>query len=174
MIRTSTIRRRAFSLLELIASTAIMATLTTSSFVLVRTAHNAWLRHRDDAEQRQAALGALQHIMRRVRQATSVLAISTAADAAGSLTINMSDGTTSVWSRNNGTNQVLYGTSSANNLLAAGITETTFVGYKADGSTATTQVDAIHAVKCTMKYNLTRPSGTTNETVSCMAWLRSW
>ena len=69
---------------------------------------------------------------------------------------------------------MLYGTTSANNLLATGITELTFVGLKANGSTPTTQTDLIHAIRCTMKYTLTRPSGTTTETISCTAWLRAW
>lgn len=153
---------------------AMMATLMTASFALVRTSHNAWLKHRDDSQQRQMALSALQQIVRRVRQATRVTSITVASNTAGALTLLMSDNTKSYWSRNSGTNQLLYGTTSASNLLATGITETSFTGYKADGTTATTSVALIHAVKCTLKYTLTRPSGTTTETVSCTAFLRSW
>lgn len=156
------------------SATAIMATLMAASFALVRTSHNAWLKHRDDSQQRQAALAALQQVARRIRQGTRVTSITSAADPTGALTIVMPDGSTSTWSRNSGTNQLLYGTTTANNLLAAGITETTFTGYKADGTTATTQVDLIHAVRCGVKYTLTRPSGTTTETASCIAFLRSW
>lgn len=166
--------RTGFSLLEMVAATAIMATLSAASFMLVRTSHNAWIKHRDDADQRQAAYSALQQVMRKVRQATRVTAISAAANTAGNLTLLMADGTTTMWSRNSGTNQLLYGTTSATNLLAANITETTFVAYKADGTTATTQVDLIHAVKGTLKYTLTRPGGTSTETISCTAFLRAW
>lgn len=151
-----------------------MATLTAASFALVRTSYTAWLRHRTDASQRQTALAALQHVMRRVRQATRVTAISASNNVTGNLTLLMTDGTRSYWARNSGTNQLLYGTTSANNLLAAGITETLFEAYKADGATVTTQPDLIHAVKCTVKYTLTRPSGTTTETVSSTAFLRAW
>lgn len=167
-------RLAGFSLLELVAATAIMATLSAASFMLVRTSHTAWMKHRDDADQRQAALAALQHVMRKVRQATRVTAITAAANTAGSLTLLMADGAQAMWSRNSGTNQLLYGTTSATNLLAANITETTFAAFKADGTTTTTQVDLIHAVRCTLKYTLTRPGGTSTETISCTAFLRAW
>ncbi len=167
-------RRGGFTLVEMIAATAIMALLTTSSFVIVRTANNAWVRHRDDSNKRREALATLEHIGRRVRQATRVTAISTAADTAGTLTLLMPGGTTAMWSRNSGTNQILYGTTSPTNVLATGITELTFTGIKADGATATTQADLIHAVRCTVKYTITRPTGTVTETVSRSAWLRSW
>lgn len=171
---TSRKLRRGFTLVEVIVATAIMAMLTTASFALVRTANTAWLRHRDDSGRRREATMAMQHIMRRVRQATRVTAITAAGDVVGGLTLLMAGGTTGIWARNSGTNQVLYGTSSANNLLATGITEMTFVGLKANGSTATTQTDLIHAVRCTMKYTLARPSGMSTETISCTAWLRAW
>ena len=78
MSRTDPTRRSGFTLVELMAATAIMAILTTSSFMLVRTAHNAWTRHRDDSERRREAIATLQHLTRKVRQATAVTAISTA------------------------------------------------------------------------------------------------
>lgn len=166
--------RRGFSLVELIASAAIMAALTAASFSLVRTANNAWLRHRDDSGQRREAVAALQHIMRRVRQATRVTAISSAADNSGALTVLTPSGSTAIWDHNGGTSQMLYGTTTANNLLAAGITEFNVVGLKANGSTPTTETYLIHAVRCTLKYTLTRPTGSTTETLASTAWLRAW
>jgi prepilin-type N-terminal cleavage/methylation domain-containing protein len=167
-------RRRGFTLVEMIAATAIMAALTTASFALVRTANTAWLRHRDDSGKRREAVATMQHIVRRVRQASRVTAITTAVDAAGALTLLMPGSTNAMWSRNSGTNQVMYGTTSANNLLATGITELSFTGLKANGSTATTQVDLIHAIKVTIKYTVTRPSGTSTETITSTAWMRAW
>ncbi len=166
--------RRGFSLVELIASAAIMAALTAASFSLVRTAHTAWVRHRDDSGQRREAVVALQHIMRRVRQATRVTAISSAADNSGALTVLMPGGATAIWDHNGGTSQVLYGPTTADSLLAAGITEFNVIGLKANGSTPTTETDLIHAVRCTLKYALTRPTGTTTETLASTAWLRAW
>lgn len=151
-----------------------MATLTTASFALVRTANKAWLRHRDDSGQRRQAVAALQHMVRRVRQAARVTAITAAGDTAGSLTLLMPGAAAATWARNAGTQHVLYGTTSANNLLATGITELTFQGLKADGSTPTTQVDLIHAVRIKVKYAVTRPTGTTTETLASTAWLRAW
>lgn len=172
-MRRTNVRRCGFTLTEMIASMAIMAVITTSGFVVVRTANDAWKRHRDDANKRREAFAAVEHFSRRVRQAIRVTAISAAANTAGSLTVLMPAGVANMWSRNAGTNQVLYGTTSANNLLATGITETTFVGLKANGAT-TTETDLIHAVRCTVKYTLSNPAGTVTETVSRTAWLRSW
>lgn len=167
-------QRRAFSLVEVIAATAIMAVLTTASFALVRTANNAWMRHRDDSGRRREAVVAMQHMMRRIRQATRVTAISAAADASGGFTLMMADGTFSIYDHSSGLNQILYGTSTANNVLATGITELTVTGLKANGTATTTQLDLIHALRCTIKYTITRPSGTTTETMTCTAWLRAW
>lgn len=166
--------RRGFTLVELMAATAIMALLTTSSFVLVRTAHNSWTRHRDDCERRREAIATLQHLMRRVRQATAVTAISAASDTSGAITLSMPGGTNAMWDHNSGTSQVLYGTTTPTNLLASNITEMTLVGVKADGTSTTVTPDLVHAVRCTVKYNLTRPAGTVTETVSSTAWLRAW
>lgn len=156
------------------AATAIMATLATASFALLRTANTAWRRHRDDTGARREAVAAMQHITRRVRQAMRVTAISAASDASGALTLLMTGNATSTWDHNSGTNQVLYGTSSPTSLLATGITELTFVGLKANGLTATVETDLIHAVRTTIKYTVARPSGAVYETLSNTTWLRAW
>jgi type II secretory pathway component PulJ len=174
MSRTNLKRRTAFTLVEVIAATAIMAALTTSSFALVRTAHQAWSRHRDDSLQRAEAIATLQHVMRRVRQATAVTAISSAADASGSLALQMADGSAAMWDHDAGTSRALFGSASPTNVLAEGITEMRFVGMTANGLATTTDVTKIHLVSCTVKYALSRPAGTTTETVSRIAWLRSW
>ncbi len=172
-MRRTNAHRSGFTLTEMIASMAIMAAATTSGFVVIRTANDAWKRHRDDASQRRQAVAVVEHVARRVRQATRVTAISDAASTAGALTVLMPAGVANMWSRNSGTNQVLYGTISANSLLAHGITETTFVGLKANGVT-TTETDLIHAVRCTVRYTLSSPAGPATETVSRTAWLRAW
>jgi prepilin-type N-terminal cleavage/methylation domain-containing protein len=173
-MRPTNRQRRAFTLVELIAATAIMATLTVASFTLVHTANNAWLRHRDDSGSRREAVAALSHLVRRIRQASRVTSISTATDTAGSLSLLMAGSIPAIWSRNAGTNQILYGTTTPMNLLATGITELSFIGLKANGSAPTTQADLIHAVRCTIKYSVARPSGAVTETLSSTAWLRAW
>jgi len=174
MKRTKRQHPAGFTLVEVIATAAILATLTTSSFVLVRTASEAWRRHRNDSQQRLQGVATLQHIVRRVRQASEVTAISSAADVSGSITLLMPDGSSAIWDHVSGTNQILYGPVTPTNLLAAGITELRFVGLKADGTTATTTPALIHSVQCTLKYSLVRPAGPTVETVSCTTWLRAW
>jgi hypothetical protein len=156
------------------AATAILATLTTASFTLIRTSNDAWKRHRDDSQQRREAILALQHICRRVRQASAVFAVSPSSSNSGSLTLQMADGASAMWAHNSATNQILYGTSSANNVLAQGITQLNFVALTANGVNTTTDVTKMHALLCTVRYSLTRPGGSTSETVSCLAWLRSW
>ncbi|HEX6962387.1 MAG TPA: prepilin-type N-terminal cleavage/methylation domain-containing protein [Lacipirellula sp.] len=167
-------RRSGFSLVEVIAAAAIMATLTTASFALVRTANDAWRRHRDDMLQRGQAISTLQHVVRRVRQAREVAAISPNADMSGYLTLQMADGTLAMWDHNGGTGEMLYGTSAPTNLLAEGITAANFVGLTANGLSTTTDISKIHAVRCTVEYTLSRPMGSVTETVSNLAWLRSW
>jgi hypothetical protein len=173
-MRPTNAPRRAFTLVEAIAATAMLAVLTTASFTLIRTANSAWLRHRDDAGRRREAVVAVQHIMRRVRQAYRVTAISAASDASGSLTLVMPGNVAATWDHNAGTNQLLYGASAATSLLATGISEFSLLGLKADGATPTTETDLIHAVKCTIKYPLQRPAGAVVETLSSTSWLRAW
>jgi hypothetical protein len=156
------------------AATAIMATLTTASFALLRTSNTAWRRHRDDTGARREATAAMQHITRRVRQAMRVTTISAPGDVSGALTLLMTGNSTAIWDHNAGTSQILYGTSAPTNLLASGITELTVVGLKANGSTTTTDLDLIHGVHTTIKYTVPRPSGTVTETLSSTTWLRAW
>jgi hypothetical protein len=157
------------------AATAMLAVLTTASFTLIRTANDAWKRHRDDGQQRREAIAALQHICRKIRQASDVTAISASGSTSGNLTLVMADGTSALWAHNSTNNQILYGTSTANNVLAQGITQLSFNGLTANGFVSTTDVTKIHAVQCTVRYNLSRPGGgSTTEMVSCAAWLRAW
>jgi prepilin-type N-terminal cleavage/methylation domain-containing protein len=164
-----------FTLVELMAATAILAVLTTASFTLIRTANDAWKRHRDDLQQRREAIGAMQHICRKIRQATSVTAISASGSTSGNLSLTMADGMSALWAHNSTNKQILYGTSTANNVLAQGITQLSFTGLTANGFVPTTDVTKIHCIQCTMRYNLSRPGGTTTtEMVTCAAWLRAW
>lgn len=174
MNQTNRSVRAAFTLVEVIAATAIMAVLTTSSFAIVRTAHSAWLRHRSDSEQRREAVAALQHIVRRVRQATAVAAVSTPSDVSGSLTVLMPDGTSAIWDHDAPTNRVNFGTVTANSLLAQGITEMNCIALSANGTSQATTPDLAHSVRCTLKYALSRPTGSVTETVTGLAWLRAW
>lgn len=167
-------RNPGFTLLELTVATAILAMLSTASMVLVRTSYTAWNRHEDDHAQRQECIAMLRHIVRQVRQAKAVLAISAAADNSGSLSLLTTDGKVLVWEHDAAAKEVRYGITTATNVLAQGIEELNFVGVKVDGVQQTTEVGLIHLVQCTAKFNLVRPAGNTLVTMSCRAWLRAW
>ena len=156
------------------ATTAMMAVLATSCVVLMRTSYAAWNRHEDEHSQRQAGLAVLRHITRTTRQMKSVVAISASTDNSGTLSLLSTDGKVLVWDHDNVTKQVFFGETTADNVLATGIEELTFVGIKLDGTTQTIEPGLIHSIDCQTKINLTRPAGTETVTSSCKAWLRAW
>ena len=166
--------RIGFSLLELITTTVMLAVLTSASMVIVRNSYTAWNRHEDDHAQRQAGLAVLKHIVRQARQCKAVVDISLATDNSGTLTLLDTNGNLLVWEHDSGSKEVRYGITTANNVLATGIEELTFVGMKVDGLTPTTDVGMIHSVDCTTKINITRPVGTDTITTSSLAWIRAW
>ncbi len=174
MMNNNRPRQLGFSLLELTVTTAILAFVATASMTLVRTAYTAWNRHDDDHSQRQQAAAVLRHICRHVRQAKAVMAISSAADNSGTLSLLMPSGDTYVWDHNASTKEVAFGIGTASSLLARGIEELNFRAVKVDGSTQVTEVGLIHSILCTVKFNLTRPAGNELITVSSQAWLRAW
>jgi len=168
------IQRTGFTLLELVVTTAMLAALSTSSMVIVRTSYTAWNRHEHDHATRQSGLAVLKHIVRQARQSRAVTAISLASDNSGSLTLLDTNGNLLVWEHDTGSKEVRYGVATATNVLATDIEELNFVGYKVDGTTPTTDPGLIHLLKCTTKVNVTRPASTETVTTSCQAWLRAW
>lgn len=167
-------RRRGFSLVELMAATAMLAALSATTVVLLRSSQHAWSFHRDDFQTRQSALATLRHVARTVRQSRRVNSISAAADDSGRLTVLGSTGVPLAYDHDSGNQKVLYGSPTATSLLANSIKTVNFIGLTSDGSTTTTNPEEIHAVRCTVAYDLNRPSGPVTETLSCTAWLRSW
>jgi len=163
--------RTGFSLLELTVVAAMMAVLVTSVSVLLRTSQNAWEAHDSDQARLESAHAVLRHLVRHVRQGEAVTAISAPADTSGTISVLMPDAQTFVWDHS-GSN-VNFGAGTADSLLAEGIDELSFTGYKADGVTATTVPDEIQSVLCTAKVTLPRQTGA-SRTVQCWAWLRAW
>ncbi|MEM8944045.1 MAG: prepilin-type N-terminal cleavage/methylation domain-containing protein [Planctomycetota bacterium] len=166
--------RCGFTLLELIVTTAMLAVLTTSCMVVVRTSYTAWNRHEDDHTQRQSGLDVLQHIVRHARQAKAVTSISSSSDNSGSLSLLTINGDILVWDHDGSTNEVRYGVTTATEILATDVEELNFVGLKLDGTTATIESGLIHSVECRTTVNVSRPSGTEAVNTSCQAWLRAW
>ena len=110
------------------------------------------------------------HLVRRVRQARSVDAISS-----NSISLVMADGSISAWAYDGSSTPttVKYGVTTASNLLAEDITNVSIVGYERDGITATTTVADIRLVRYSVSVELPRNPPVT-KTVSSYAWLRSW
>ena len=151
----------------------MLATVATAVSVVVRGAHAAWEAQENDYHRLEAAHAVVLHVVRGIRQATAVTAVTDPSEVAGSLSLLMPTGDTHVWDRDSGTDEVNFGVSAASDLLAEGITALTFTAYEADGVTPTTTVDDVHSIKCQVTVQLTQGGGTARS-VSCWAWLRSW
>jgi prepilin-type N-terminal cleavage/methylation domain-containing protein len=163
--------RKAFSLLELVIATAIMAAIVTAAASLLRTSQTVWQAHDGDAAKLEAAHASARHIVRQLRQCTAVSAITPAAQTDGSISAINGSGQTLVWSRVGG--EVRYGVSSATNVLADGISQLKFTGYKADGTTTTTTVGEIQCVLVTVVVTLDRDVNA-SKTITSRVWLRAW
>ncbi len=167
-------KQRAFSLLELTFATAILATVMASVVVVVRTSHAAWELHERDAARLANVHALLRHIVREVRQADSVTAITAPSNAAGSLSILTASGETQTWTRlNNDAVTLTRSDSGGADDIAEFITALTFTGYEADGVTQTTDPDAVQVVECRASTELQHDVVETR-TVSSRVLIRSW
>lgn len=154
------------------AATAIMAMLTASVVVVMRSGYAVWNAQEADIDVLENGYGVLRHFVQQMRQGTAVTAITASSNTAGSLSFTTSTGVTRTWTRN-GTSDVYFNNGTSNQLLAKGINSLTFTGYKADGITATTTVSDIQVIQCQLQVTLPRGAGITR-TLSCRAWIRSW
>ena len=170
--RVGNMRRTGLSLVEMMAATTIMATLMVSVVVLVRSGYGVWNAYEEDVNINENAYGVLRHVVRQLRQADSITVISPSSDTTGNLSFLTASVVTKSWSLD-GAQQVWFNDGTSNYLLANSIDQLIFVGYEADGVTATTVVSDIHLVKCTVQVTLPHGAGVT-QTVSCKAWIRSW
>jgi prepilin-type N-terminal cleavage/methylation domain-containing protein len=168
------VRRRVggFSLLEMMAATAIMATATAATIVAMNTGYAVWTAQEADIDALENGYGVLRHFARQMRQATTVTAITASGNTLGSLSFTTAAGATCTWARS-ASNDVYYNNGTSNQLLAKGITSLTFTGYEADGITATTTLTEIQTIQCQLQITLPRGGGVTR-TLSTRAWVRSW
>lgn len=166
-------RRSGITLLELILATTLMTAIVVTVAVVLRTGHMAWEAHQGDMAQVRAANATVRHIVRRVRQAQAVTAISDPSDSSGNLAVQMPSGETLVWGHNSSTQEVAFGVGSADHVLGKGILELSFIGYEADATTQTTNPADIRSVRCQVLVELPRETGGTRP-AGCWAWLRSW
>src|SRR2546421_6651685 len=91
--------RRGLSLLEMMAATAIMATVTASVVVVMNTGYSVWTAQEADIDVLENGYGVLRHFVRQMRQATALTAITAAANTQGSLSFTTSTGATCTWAR---------------------------------------------------------------------------
>lgn len=160
-----------FSLLELLVAMTLLVSVVTAVSVLLRVNYDTWLDHRSDNLRHEAAAGVLRHMVRQVRQCQEVSAISAATDTSGTISVLMPSGDTVVWDHS-GSN-VLYGTTTANQMLGNNITWLTIVGYQQDGITPTTTPADIHRVQISVGYSL--PSRTvSSRSITASVWIRSF
>src|SRR5436305_1724397 len=165
-------RRYALSLLEMMAATAIMATVTAAVVVVMNTGFAVWTAQEADIDVLENGYGVLRHFCRQMRQGTAITAITAAANTTGSLSFTTAAGATCTWARDVSSN-VYYNNGTSNQLLAKGIISLTFTGYKADGVTTTTTVSDIQVVQCQVQVTLPRGAGITR-TLTTRAWIRAW
>jgi type II secretory pathway pseudopilin PulG len=174
MLRRREVKRRrsGLSLLEMMAATAIMATVTASIVVVMNTGYAVWNAQEADIDVLENGYGVLRHFVRQMRQAAAVTAITASGDTQGNLSFVTPGGATCTWARNS-SSDVYYNNGTSNQLLAKGITSLSFTGYKADGVTATTTVTDIQVVQCQVQIVLPRGAGVTR-TLTTRAWIRTW
>lgn len=156
----------------MMAASTIMAVIMGSVVVAMRSGYAVWNAHEQDLDIAENGYDVLRHIVRQLRQAQGVTAITAASNMAGSLSYANAAGTIQTWSLD-GSSQVNFNNGTSTQLLAKSINQMSFIGYKADGVTTTTTVDEIQMVKCTVQFTLTKGGGTTRN-VSAIAWIRSW
>lgn len=158
------------SLIEMVAATAIMAMVMTSVVVLVSSGYGVWNAYEQDIDINENAYGVLRHMVRQLRQAGAITAISAPSDTAGYLSYVTPSGAARSWTYNSG--QVLFNNGTGDQLLAQSIDELNFVGYDAAGNQTTTP-DDIQRVRCTVQVTLSQGGGAP-KTISATAWVRSW
>jgi hypothetical protein len=162
-------------MLELIIASSLLTTMVGVAAVVMRAANTAWQAHQDDYTKIEQLQAGLRHMVRNLRSATAVTSITTAANTVGSLAVTSASGTTYTWTRDSATNQINFdnGGGGGAKMLTENITSLTFTGYKADCTTTTTTVSAIHSIK--IQATVTQPhDATVTKTFSCWVWVRPW
>lgn len=165
-------RFRGLSLLEMMAATAIMSTITAAVVVVMNTGFSVWKAQEADIDVLENGYGVLRHFARQLRQTTNITAITASNNTTGSLSFTMASGAACTVARNS-SSDVYYNNGTSSQLLAKSISSMTFTGYKADGITATTNVADIQVVQCQVQVTLPRGAGVTR-TLTTRAWLRAW
>lgn len=166
-------KQRGMSLLEVIIASTILTVVVSSVTILMRTGREAWQATNDDQTRLEAAHATVRHIVRRVRQATSVIAVSAASEDSGNLSLLMESGEIFAWDHDSAADEVNFGVGTADNLLAENITELNFKGWESDVTTSTTTAADIQLIKIRVRVALPRESNGTKTIISYVR-IRSW
>lgn len=170
--------KRGGTLLELMATLAITATLMGSATVVMRSSYSAWMLHRDDAEQVDSADTFLRHLVKTARQADSVGYLHNGSGGSAStayLMFRTPDDIEHWYVCTSGVGyyytQLTVGGSYIIEDLNEGHIDAEFTCYEADGVTPTTTLSDIQLVHASIQ--MPNASGSPL-TYSTFAWLRSW
>lgn len=162
--------RRGYTLLEIVLASGLLTVMATAAAVVLRGGQLAWLAHEDDLARVASAQAVTRHVVRQVRQAQAVVDISPPLSTSGTLSLLMPDGQTFVWEHQVGSQSVLFGSGTADQLLADQIVQFTLIGYERDATTPTTVVGDIRVVE--VRATILRSTGL--ETFRARGWIRSW
>ena len=163
-------RRSGFTLLELVVTSALMATLITSATVLLRTSQNAWAVAGSEQVKIDSANATLRHLIRQLRQAEGVESISEPTDTSAKIVVRMPDGSQRTWQLTGTTTEYRNGSTGAYTPLANDVDKMIFVGYQADGATATQVPGDIQMVRCTIIVDIFG----SQEELTTSVWLRAF
>lgn len=165
--------RRGMSMLELVIASTLLTVVVASVSVLMRTSREVWFAQEQDQERLQAVQSLLRHLVRHGRQAVAVTDVSGSGDTSGTVSLAMPSGEVWVWDHDNASQQVNFGVTAANGLLADSIAAFEVVGYEADGATVTANVADMQVLRVTATVNLPREVNGT-KTFESWIWLRAW
>lgn len=162
------------TLLELVIASTMLAIAMTSIAVIMRSGRQAWEAHEADYTRIEAAHATLRHVVREIRQADAVTAITASSDNSGAITLLMPSGDSKSWDHVGASNRVNFGVNvTPTDLLADEITGLRFSGFQADGATAAASADDTQCVRIDVTVQLPRETGGTR-VVTSWAWVRSW
>ena len=161
------------TLLELIIATSMLAMLLTSVSIVIRGVRASWDAHEADYVRIEAAHSTLRHIVRTIRAAEAVTAVTPETNNSGSLSVRMPNGDTLVWAHDAVNNRVNYGVTAASNLLASEITGLRFRSRRADATTAAATPGDTQCLQIEVTVQLPREANG-QRIVTSWAWVRSW
>ena len=163
-------KRTGASLLEITVATAITALIITAAVGSIHQSTRVWSDYGGDTVKLESAHATALHLVRQLRQCTSVAAISLPADTAGSLSATDPDGNTLMWALDS--TNVKFGVGAAKDVLSTQIDSLQFTGYEADGTQTTVAAD-IRTVEFAVTVTLDRNVGAT-KVIRSRVWMRAW